>query len=251
MNDFTTSEVSVRSGDESSSQDRQPNPLHLILGGGVGGILGLVAHRLIYPLFEIPDEIRNLPDPPPLKLIERLEAYQLWVDCLNYPIIFGITGLSVGLLATAMIARGRPLPLVLSGALGAVGGALGAILCSMMSYRTRVNSGSDMNVLGIPIDAMMQGILGQIFIWGLMGLGVGAGVGLSLSKRNSVLQTMFAGFAGGSVGALLFVFGTAILAPTSSTNHVVPRAMLEQVCQTLLPVLGMVGAIGLVQGKRK
>jgi len=251
MNDFTTSEVSVRSGDETSSHKVHINPLRLILGGLVGSVLGLIAHRLLYPIFEIPDEIKTLPDPPPLKLIERLESYQLWVDCLNYPVLFGITGFLAGFLAASMIAWDRKVPLVLSGLLGAIGGAVGAVLCSMMASRTRAKSGSDINLAGIPIDAMMQGILGQIFIWGLMGLGIGAGIGLSLPKRNSILQTMLAGLAGGSLGALLFVFGTAILAPTSSTNHVVPRAMSEQICQTLIPVLGIVGTIALALGKRK
>jgi len=275
MNDFTTSEVSVRPGDETSSHKVHIKPLLLILGGVVGSVLGLIAHRLLYPIFEIPDEIKTLPDPPPLKLIERLESYQLWVDCLNYPILFGITGLLVGFLAAALIAWERKVQLVLPGFLGAIGGAVGAVLCSMMASRTRANSGSDINFLGIPIDAMMQGILGQIFIWGLMGLGIGAGIGLllpriywirgnqrsssgvaegielSLPKRNSALQTMIAGLAGGSLGALLFVFGTAILAPTSSTNHVVPRAMSEQICQSLIPVLGIVGTIALALGKQK
>ncbi len=180
-------------------------------------------------LFEIPDEIRNLPDPPPIAAIARLEAYQVKVDCINYPIVFGITGVCVGVLCALLALKSKAIGTVLAGLLGGVLGAVGAYLAAIVAGMTRSASGSDIVLIGITLDAMKQGILNQACIWGLMGLGIGIGIGVAVQGGIGAVKGGLAGLLGGAFAALIFTFGVAIIAPNSSTNHVFPLATSEQI----------------------
>ncbi|HUP82443.1 MAG TPA: hypothetical protein VM260_28070 [Pirellula sp.] len=228
-----------------------PSPLLLAVGGLIGSILGLGLYRAIYPIFLIPDEILNIPSPPPVALIAKLEAYQLRVDCQNYPIVFGLMGLSIGATCAMFALQGRILGVALTSILGGILGAAGALLCAMIVGNSRATAGSDIVLVGITIDSLAQAIIGQACIWGLMGCGVGAGIGLTTQGFFGALKVACAGLWGGAFGALVFVVGAAVLAPNSSSNHVVPLPIQEQIALTCLAGVCIGFAIGLGFNSRK
>ncbi len=173
------------------------------------------------------------------------------VDCINYPIVFGITGVCVGVLCAILALKSKAIGTVLAGLLGGVLGAVGAYLAAIVAGMTRSASGSDIVLIGITLDAMKQGILNQACIWGLMGLGIGIGIGVGVQGGIGAVKGGLAGLLGGAFAALIFTFGVAIIAPNSSTNHVFPLATSEQIALSCLAAICIGGAVGIGFGSRK
>ena len=241
----TTQETIIPNASQVSRGAWQPSLVRLVCGGLVGSLIGLGIYRGIYPIFSVPFEVSNLPSPVPLAALEKLEAYQYRVDCQNYPIVFGLTGLVVGIVS-ALLAMKTPLRgMILAGVLGGTLAAIGGLLAAMLVKSIRTTAASDIVIAGITIDSMMQAILTQAAIWGLMGLGVGAGMGIAGGGLVTGMKAALSGMLGGIFAAMAFVILAAVIFPTSSSSHVVPLAFLEQVIVMALSGICICGAIGI------
>jgi hypothetical protein len=229
-----------------------PRLVRLALGALVGGLLGWAIFRFAFPLFRIPEEVAILPDPPPIAAIEKLEAYQFDVDNKNYGIAFAITGTLVALFALASsFGVKRPVKMVIASILGASMGALGAVLCNIVTTKTRAVGGNDVIWLGVKLDSMGQALLAQIFLWGLIGLATGIAVGLAGKGVSGAMKAGVSGLLGGALGSVLFLVVYATLYPTSSSNHVVLQSIGEQIGLTVVATILISVAICLGTGERK
>jgi F0F1-type ATP synthase assembly protein I len=251
----------VQTGNGGSSSDPKtsdsptmwpPRLVRLVPGALVGAFLGWAIFRLAFPLFTIPENVAILPDPPPIAAIEKLEAYQFDVDNKNYGIAFAITGALIALFSTASsFGVKRPFRMIVPVLLGASMGALGAVLCNIVTTKTRAVGGNDVIWLGVKLDSMGQALLAQVFLWGLIGLATGIAVGLTGKGLSGAIKAGISGLLGGALGAVLFLVVSATLHPTSSSNYVVLKSTAEQIGLTLAATISISVAICLGTGERK
>ena len=243
-NSDTAAQASVRG-------DWPPNLPRLVLGGVIGAVLGFIVLKTMYPIFEVPYDIRTFPEQSPLWLYERLDKAQAAVDGKNYAVVFGLTGALLGASCVVFAFGARSIRAILIAVLGAaVLGVVGAMLSNWMFNNMRVNSGKDAVILGIALDGMKQSIVGYSLLWGLIGLGVGLGVGAIRGVGKSIVAGI-SGLCGGVLGALVFVIVTAQVSIGTTMNAVVPFSTTSQAIWFVLFPVAIAVCIALGSGEKR
>ncbi len=246
----TTKETVIASASQVSTSDWQPSIVRVVCGGLVGSLIGLAIYKGIYPIYTIPFEVSNVPSPVPAPALEKLEAYQYRVDCQNYSIVFGLTGLAVGIVCALAALKDQVKGVIFAGALGGILSGVGGMQAAMIVKTIRQTGAGDIVILGITFDSMTQSILAQAAIWGLMGLGVGAGIGIASGGTMAGIKIAIFGFVGGVFAAAAFIVLSAFAFPASSSSFVVPLAFMEQVIMMVIGGICIGGAIGVGLRKR-
>ena len=241
----TTQETVLARESQVSSSAWQPSVVRLVCGGLVGSLIGLAIYKGIYPIFSVPFEVSNVPSPTPAPALEKLEAYQFRVDCQNYSIVFGLTGLAVGFVCALLALKDQVKGMILAGALGGIFSAIGGFQAATFVKTIRQTGAGDIVIMGITLDSMVQSILAQAAIWGLMGLGVGTGIGIAGGGLMTGIKAGISGFVGGVFAAAAFIIFSAFAFPASSSSYVVPLALVEQVIMMVLGGICIGGAIGI------
>lgn len=190
----------------------------------LAGLLTWGLTRAVFPVFDIPEELKNLPSPQPSHLAVKAERAQIEADRWNATVLFAVLGLTVagGLAVAECLVRGPAAAAwwraLLSGSIAGLLGAAGGLSASLLLESPQHLAG--LSPLARTISVQCLGL-------GLAGLGIGLGVG-TLGGGRVLLNAAVGGvLAGGLVG---FVYPTAMgyLLPAAQTERVVPLEATSQ-----------------------
>jgi len=211
-----------------------------LVGCAAALLAGLLAWGLVqaaFPVFDIPEELKNLPSPQPSHLAVKAERAQVEADRWNATLLFAVFGLGVaGVLAAAeCLLRGRPAAawwrVVLSGVTAGLLGAAGGLSASLLLESPQLLGG--MSPLARTISVQCLGV-------GLAGLGIGLGVGTAGGARV-LLQATVGGVLAGVLVGFLYPTAMGYLLPNTQTERVVP---LEPTSQLIwLAVIALMSAL--------
>ena len=235
----------------SPSRDWPPSAPRLLLGALIGSALGFAVLQTLYPIYVVPPELANLPDPPPTAAVEKLEAALRAVDLKNFSIVFSAIGLLLGA-SYALCAFGLRCPrrLIMTSVLGAVSCVAGALICNSIISKMRSSGGDDMLLFGFTLDILKQTILSQACLWGLTGLGIGIGLAPSI---KAALTAGISGLVGGMLSAMLYVVGVAFFLPIVGGYHAFPVTPTQQIAWLAFNActIGLTIALGTGERARK
>lgn len=218
--------------------DRTTRPvpiLLLALAVFIASLLGAIVVGQVGDVVVMPDDFANMPLQPSPEYMARYQAALSRMTSGNFALRFAIIGGCVGAaigLAAAIKNRGLA---VLGGMLGGglAGAASGFILGRASAYLTNVTQGESINLVGIPIDPMLQTTAMQCFSWALVGIGIGLGWALAdrggKPAATSMLQAIQGGLLGGILAGIIFSVAAAIFFTVSNAFTFVPEKLSERV----------------------
>lgn len=193
-----------------------------LLGGGIAWAFLYVS----YPVFLIPEELRNLPSPAPVEDLARHSAAVIVANCYNAMFAVGLVGAVVGavLAVGEGIARrslGKALAISLACAvIGAASGCLAGWFGHLILQACR------------PLEDLTP-LARTIRVQGVMQATVGAGIGIGLGalvgcRLKTTITCLVAGIMAGVMTGMLYPFLTAMLMPGANTESLVPKQMGSQ-----------------------
>jgi len=202
-----------------------------------------VAICAVHPIFQVPEEFHIAGIGAPTERYVAHQREQDKVDCRHAMLYVGGLGLLVAIALGVGEATCRKswLATLFAAPLGALGGAIGALLGSLAHVYVRENFG----------QAELDHTIGTQLGLGLpLGMGVGLGVGLASRSLTGALKTAFAGLAAGAVAAALYPVLVSILLPSASTDALLPDQTSSQMLW-LTVFAGLLGAIIPVASRRR
>jgi hypothetical protein len=200
------------------------------LGGGIAVVAAVIVWAITnarYPYFTVPEEYSFGMSPPPEVVIAYLKQKSR-VDTLNAMITLGIGGGLMGA-GLAAVARGCcTLPLRLAagtiwgGFWGAATGYVAVMAFAALLPRTSIASLADTGKA-------------QAVVFALLGLGLGLLYGgFSRSPRGLIVAAITGAFVGG-IGGGLYAILSGLIAPTQSTQEMIPRDWTARLLWLLVP----------------
>jgi hypothetical protein len=197
-------------------------------------LAGWLLMQAYHPVFEIPEELRNVSGySPPAEQLAHAEAtadvYQK-NTILVFAVLGGLLGSSLGL--AGGLARGSlklaVVAVVAAGVLGVVGGGAGAIL-SGWTYAALKPSADQITLVGICVTRLVA--------LGMLGLGVGLGVGLALRPTQPVVESAIFGLLAGGLAGFLYPIVIASTLPTTIMDGTLPVTPAAQAMCLLFPAV--------------
>ena len=184
----------------------------------LGGVLTWGLLQTLFPVFEIPEELQNLPSPQPSDLAVKAERAFVVATRWNATLLFAILGVTIAaFLAVAESVSQRCAKSAwwrspLSGCIAGLAGAVAGLSASLLLESPQVLAG--MSPLAKTISVQCLGL-------GLLGLGTGLGVGIT-GGWSRLLNAGVGGALGGLLVGFLYPTGMGFLLPNTQTEHVVP-----------------------------
>ncbi len=188
-----------------------------LMGGGITWALLYVS----YPVFLIPEELRNLPTPAPVEDLARHAAAVVEADCCNAIFAVGVLGAVVGVVlaigeGVARGSLGKALAVAFGCAvIGAASGCLAGWFGHLVLQACRQIEGLTPLARTIRVQGVMLATVGA---------GIGLGIGALLGGRlKTTLTCLVAGIMAGVMTGMLYPFLTAMLMPGVNTEVLVPK----------------------------
>lgn len=238
-----TSDESAPTADETASPaDETVSPGHtatnpvvrvlgMIVAGAVAAGISYAAVASVGELYQIPQELLDLPGMPSATELAAIDAAAIAADTGNAmtwlaitgAVLGGILALVSGLLRRAGkgIAIGMVVAILAAGGLGYLSGNL-----AISNYEwSKANAGGD----GLSLEhktMIMHGIT-----WGLIGLGVGVGCGLARPKiaAKPVLVSVIVAGLMGCVAGGIFPITLGVAAPLENSIDPVPTSEVARI----------------------
>jgi hypothetical protein len=228
-----------------------PSILRLVLGAIVAAALSFIVLKTIHPVFVLPEDIAKVPEQAPIEVYEKHDKAQYEADGKNYSVLFGIAGALFGL-SSVLLTFGPKSIKALGVAVVSAGGlgVVGAYLSNWMFNNMRATSGRKSTLMGIPLDSMMQSIIGYSLTWSFIGLGVGLGVGATRGFSKSLVAGI-SGFVGGALAAMLYVIFTAQFFMRTTMNQVIPYDDVSQAIWLVVFAVVIAICISLGSGEKQ
>lgn len=213
----------------------------------LGGLLTWGILQTTFPVFEIPEELMDLPYPvPPDKEVELARATEV-VNRGHAILAVAILGAAFGCFLSTVESCSRgmcrsalwkgPLGGVVGGLSGAGAGWLGFFLMASLKYETA-------------LSPLAKTITAQSAMLALLGIGIGVGVAIAYGGCRLLLNCTLGGVFGGVFAAIVYPTCVAYLIPIVQTELAVPTHPTTQLiwiaATTLLIGFALTGI-----GKRK
>lgn len=196
-------------------------PLKGLVFGLVGGVITTVILHASYPVFLIPEELRDLPTPAPVEDLAKHDAAMIVANCYNAIFAVGLLGAVVG--ATLAIGEGvtrGSLAKALAVSVGcAVIGAASGCLAGWFGHLVLQACRPLEELTPLARTIRVQGV-----ILGTVGAGIGFGLGALMGRRLKTTLTCFvAGIMAGVMAGMVYPFLTAVLMPGVHTERLIPK----------------------------
>jgi len=195
-------------------------PLMGMVLGLSGGAVTWAVLFVCYPVFQISEELANLPTPAPIEDLERAEAAM--IEANGYNAVFAV-GLLGAVVAATMaigegIAQGSIVKALIAAAACAFIGALAGCLTGWLGHVVLQACRPVEDLTPLARTIRVQGVM-----LATVGAGIGLGIGVMLGRRarTTVICPIAGGLAGVFAG-MLYPFLTAVLLPNVRTEILIP-----------------------------
>lgn len=246
----TQPEASPSAGGAVPAAGLRCGPLPGCAAALLAGLLTWGLVQAAFPVFDIPEELKNLPSPQPSHLAVQAERAQIQADRWNATLLAAILGMTVaGAVATAECLLGGRVAaawwrILVSGLVAGLVGAAGGLSASLLLESPQLLVG--MSPLARTISVQCLGL-------GLAGLGIGLGVGATGGGRV-LLNAAVGGALAGVLAGFVYPTGMGYLLPTAQTERVVPLEPTSQLiwlgAMSVISVLVITG-LGKKDGKAR
>lgn len=229
--------------------------LVMIIAALAAGGSTLLTLGKIMPVYDVPEELKNLPTPAPTEKLAELDREMQIKEMCNSTLALGIFGALLGLtigVAEGLLAQ-SPSRIIMVGVVGIVGGCtlgaaagfVGVHFTRYCEYASYVDSkeADKITMWFKSTSPLMRNLMIQASSLGLMGLGVGM-IAVFWKTPLARVQGIFGGALAGVLGALFYVLLTATIYPVANTSTVLP----EEGVSRLMWLGCSTGLIGLVLG---
>lgn len=216
---------------QSQLADRTLSGPLFIGAAGLAGIVGALLVAELSALFSMPEEFQAIPLNASAEYMARYHRAFQSMFASSYTCYFATMGSVIGLAVGVCGALGRRRPSALASlAGGGLTGAVGGFVLGMIAVVfLRNNINRTIDILGVPVEPMVQSTALQCGVWVLIGMGIGCGWTLSVWGK----QKLASGIEGGVLGGLLAGFVYSALAAIAFSNSnaflFVPEWLVERV----------------------